>query len=143
MTSAQLDIACARHGTDRYRWLVSDDNPDVASRDAYRDLVSRVASDDYDSTRPAVVYVAMPTSQPPKGEAEAEAAPIAPAPSPARVVADLGRVKACPHRDPRTDCGCAGLAKCGAGRGSAEAGKLANLQDCLKCVESGFIAQTD
>jgi hypothetical protein len=34
-----LDILIARTGHERYRWLCSEDNPDVIGRDAYRALV--------------------------------------------------------------------------------------------------------
>jgi hypothetical protein len=40
-----LEILVARTGHERYRVLCADDNPDVDTRDAYRVLMIRLASD--------------------------------------------------------------------------------------------------
>jgi hypothetical protein len=46
MTPEDLEAVVARTGHERYRWLTSDANPDVAQRDAYRELVVRLARED-------------------------------------------------------------------------------------------------
>lgn len=43
----------------------------------------------------------------------------------------LKRMHDCPDREPRTDCGCAGLATCKAGKGSDG---LVNHHDCFQCL---------
>jgi hypothetical protein len=39
-----LDVVTGRTRHDRYRWLCSDENPGVLSRESYRELVLRLAS---------------------------------------------------------------------------------------------------
>ena len=48
-------------------------------------------------------------------------------------IASLKRMKACPHRTKRADCGCSGLAMCGLGKGRAG---LVNHRDCLDCLSA-------
>lgn len=62
-----------------------------------------------------------------------DAAPAVPAPSAAQSIANIALMKACPYRDPRTDCGCAGLARCGLGKGKDG---IVNIQECIDCVSS-------
>jgi hypothetical protein len=45
----------------------------------------------------------------------------------------LRRMRACPHRIVRTDCGCAGLARCVLGRGHDG---LVNHFDCFDCLRA-------
>ena len=49
----------------------------------------------------------------------------------AQTQALLDRLNRCPHRAPRTDCGCAGLAQCALGRGQQG---LVNHHDCFDCL---------
>jgi hypothetical protein len=49
----QVVVARTRH--ERYRWLCSDENPDVASRDGYRRLVIKMAGGDPASVPPVHV----------------------------------------------------------------------------------------
>lgn len=44
MTPDDLESAIARTGHERYRYLVSDANPDVVSREGYRRVVREIAS---------------------------------------------------------------------------------------------------
>jgi hypothetical protein len=39
-----IEIAVQQEGHERYRWLCSDDNPDVRQREAYRALMVRKAT---------------------------------------------------------------------------------------------------
>ena len=55
-------------------------------------------------------------------------------PSLAESLALFRRLGACPHRSARTDCGCAGLARCALGRGQRG---LVNHHDCLDCLRAG------
>jgi hypothetical protein len=43
----------------------------------------------------------------------------------------LREMKACPHRDERTDCGCAGSASCSRGRGREGVVRIAECFECL------------
>lgn len=97
-----LEIVVARTGHVRYRWLCSDDNPDADQRDAYR-----------------IQVIAEACGEPPR-------------PSVREALDGLAEMRACPHRDERTDCGCGGLAKCGKGRG---VNGLVNHGDCLACLK--------
>ena len=64
--------------------------------------------------------------------AGARAAPEPASPLPlAETLARLREMNACPHREARADCGCAGLAVCRLGRGRA--GRV-NHRDCLDCL---------
>lgn len=40
-----LEIEVARGGVERYRWLCSDENPDEATREGYRVLMIRLATE--------------------------------------------------------------------------------------------------
>lgn len=60
MTPEQLALVVERTGHERYRWLTSDDNPDVAQRDAYRATVVRLAG----GPRPPTPTVAVVESAP-------------------------------------------------------------------------------
>lgn len=67
---------------------------------------------------------------------EAEAGPVEPpGHHPVRPLAEtidlLRRMHDCPDRDPRADCGCAGLARCAQGHGR---GGLVGHHDCLDCL---------
>lgn len=84
MTPGQLEAVVARTGVRRYRWLTGGDNPDVASREAYRRLVERLA-------------------------AGGPAAPPVPLAASLRAAKHGGRN--CPHGSPPS-CGCSGLAAC-------------------------------
>ncbi len=68
----------------------------------------------------------------PGGTTEGEAA--TPPPSLASDLAELARVRACPHLERRTDCGC-GVNRCRAGRGPRGDG-LVTLDDCRACVRN-------
>lgn len=46
MTSTDLEAVVARTRHERFRWLVSDENPDAAQRESYRNLVARLAKGD-------------------------------------------------------------------------------------------------
>lgn len=46
-----LDIVVSRTRHERYRWLCSEDNPDVAERDGYRDHVMKLATGQQPATR--------------------------------------------------------------------------------------------
>ena len=63
--------------------------------------------------------------------------PAAAAPSLAESLALIGQMKACPHRRPETDCGCAGLARCDLGKGREG---LVNHLDCFGCLRLGRTA---
>ena len=52
----------------------------------------------------------------------------------AESLALIRRLSACPHRSARTDCGCAGLARCALGRGQQG---LVNHHDCFDCLRAG------
>lgn len=110
MTLAEaLEIVIARTKHERYRWLCSDANPDAESREAYRGLMVRLASD-------------------------GDLPPQPPPPRPlSRTLELLSRMHACPSRTERADCGCAGLATCSLGKGQAG---VVNHQDCFACLEA-------
>lgn len=66
--------------------------------------------------------------------------PVAPEPSPKpppeprplpETIRLLSLMHACPDREKRTDCGCAGLAKCARGNGREG---LVSHHDCLECL---------
>jgi hypothetical protein len=67
MTNADLETVISRTGHERFRWLVSEENSDVVSREGYRRLVARLASGD---DQPAPSY-------PPIAEQAANAAKAA------------------------------------------------------------------
>lgn len=45
MTQDDLETVIARTGHERFRWLTSDDNPNVAQREGYRRIVREMAAD--------------------------------------------------------------------------------------------------
>jgi hypothetical protein len=67
-----LDIVATDHL--RYRWLCSEDNPDVAQRDAYRALVIRRATGEPEAPMPGPIlttslaqeFAAPPSTEPPR-----------------------------------------------------------------------------
>src|SRR3954454_9779473 len=59
------------------------------------------------------------------------------APSLAESLALIEQMKACPHRLPEADCGCAGLARCDLGKGREG---LVNHLDCFDCLRLGRTA---
>lgn len=61
------------------------------------------------------------------------------APSLALSLALIGQMKACPHRRPETDCGCAGLARCDLDQGHKG---LVNHLDCFDCLSRRAGSQT-
>jgi hypothetical protein len=107
-----LDIVVSRTRHERYRWLCSDANPNTEQRDAYRRLMFDLAGQ-----RP---HPPAPRPEPPR-------------PALAATLALMSRMRACPHRTERTDCGCAGMATCGLGRGLSG---LVNHHDCLSCLSA-------
>jgi hypothetical protein len=106
--SEVLDIVVSRTRHERYRWLCSDANPNAEQRDAYRRIVFEMAG-----------------QRPPK--------PEPPRPNLTATLALMARMRECPHRTERTDCGCAGMATCGLGRGLSG---LVNHHDCLSCLSA-------
>jgi hypothetical protein len=59
------------------------------------------------------------------------------APSLAESLALIEQMKACPHRLPEADCGCAGLARCDLSKGREG---LVNHLDCFDCLRPGRTA---
>jgi hypothetical protein len=109
MTLAEaLDIVIERTRHERYRFLVSEDNPDLEQREAYRAHVFQLAGSD---PPPA-------TSQPQRPEV-------------ATVFARLAKARACEFRvGPESGCGCL-WGKC-RDRGNAEISQA----DCLACSKT-------
>lgn len=114
MTPADLETAVARTGHERYRWLTSDDNPDVEAREGYRRSVRELAAGPWP-----------PESQP---ESRPASEPAPPADFAAlRNAARLGS-KNCWFSERDAGCGCAGL-QCHL------LGRRINIYDCVKCLD--------
>lgn len=102
--ASALDILVARTGHVRYRELCDPVQP--AYNPSYIGLVIRLASGLPDPQTPGPVPLSTSLNL-------------------------LARMRSCPHRSPRTDCGCGGLATC-----ALEKGKdgLVNYRDCQDCL---------
>jgi hypothetical protein len=103
---------CAGQRVPRLCALVNPDDPSY--NPAYRTLLEKPVGD----TGPTV-------------ETRPHVAATFPEVSLAETLRLLGRMKSCPHREARTDCGCAGLARCAQGRGKEG---LVNHLDCFGCL---------
>jgi hypothetical protein len=105
MTLAEaLDI----DGTDRMRWLCSDENPNTVSREGYRRLVIELAEG---RKLPGV-------------ELSGAAIP------PAELMAKIQEAKKCQWLEKTPDCGCL-WGKC------KKYGGEKNARECIECVSSG------
>jgi len=62
-------------------------------------------------------------------------APPGDRPSVSESLSLIRRMEACPDREKRTDCGCAGLATCHRGKGDARG--LVSPQQCFQCLREG------
>lgn len=110
MTPAQLETVVARTRHERFRWLTSDDNPDVEQREGYRRVVERLA-----------------TGEPPP--------PVSATPPPSlardlsiyRVARRLGG-RNCWYAD-NPSCGCSGQARCHA------LGRDVTIIHCAACLK--------
>lgn len=106
MSPEQLNKVVAATGHERFRWLVSDANPDEAQRGAYRDTVAMLAEGTVKAVEP-------PPPTPTFGPE-------------VRKALWLGRLD-CLYAGP-PDCGCSGSHKC------HHLGRDATLGDCVRCL---------
>lgn len=107
MTPAQLDLAVAATRHERLRVLTDDANPDAEQREAYRELVRRIADGGALPAPPAAVA----------------------APGLAASLADIARARACRHKV-APSCGCR-YGDC------ARLGREVGPADCLACLKAG------
>ncbi|MDG3003257.1 hypothetical protein [Paludisphaera mucosa] len=108
MTEDDLDLVMERTGHERFRWLVSDANPDAAKRAGAWATVAEMAAG----------FRAGPAPRPP-------------ASTPARIpLADAlratERARECPAAGPAA-CGCTGARSC------SKLGRDVTLDDCIGC----------
>ena len=121
-----LEIVVNLTHHERFRWLVSDDNPDDNSREGYRAFVLDAAVNGLPAQVPYV----------PPEEALARLTM-----SSGESLALLAEMKECPYRTTETECGCGGLAKCDLGKGkfvtqaNGETISVVNHQDCFACLQ--------
>lgn len=110
MTPNDLETVIARTGHERYRWLVSDANPDAESREGYRRVVRDLAAGPPGAGGPA----AYPPVLAQLGNAVAAAARFVASGCETVDQAEFDRRRAicstCPHLDPEQDrcrlCAC-------------------------------------
>lgn len=112
MTPADLETVVSRTGHERFRWLVSDANPDARQRDQYRALVARLAKGDPPAARP---IQAPPPEPPPVPLAES------------RRAIKLGLSRCFYAAKPA--CSCQGAARC------HHLKRIVSLRDCIDCLK--------
>lgn len=122
MTSTDLEAVIARTGHERFRWLVSDANPDAAQRDGYRRIVRELAAG---PPSPAV-----PSPAP---AAEPSARPLLPLTVARRTLA-IGHGN-CLYA---TRCGCSG-----GGAFCHHLKRVVSLHDCVDCLTSTGILRPE